>query len=96
MTDSPRSPVDRRRSHKVSNGRPGQIAFAQNHGRQGEECPGLAVRLAAASILNDIVARYHPLDECFSGTAILSRLGGLDLRDIALTRSIVTVALRRL
>jgi len=30
------------------------------------------------------------------GTAILSRLGGLEPRDIALTRSIVTVALRRL
>ena len=64
--------------------------------RQGEDCPGLGARLAAAAILNDIVARYHPLDECFSGTAILSRLGGLDPRDIALTRSIVTVALRRL
>jgi len=64
--------------------------------RQAEDCPGLAARLAAASILNDIVARYHPLDECFSGTAILSRLAGLEPRDIALTRSIVTVALRRL
>ena len=70
------------------------MVSAQN--KQGEDCPGLAARLAAASILNDIVARYHPLDECFSGTAILSRLGGLEPRDIALTRSIVTVALRRL
>ncbi len=69
---------------------------AQNNGREGEDCPGLAARLAAGAILNDIVSRYHPLDECFSGTAILSRLGGLEPRDIALTRSIVTVALRRL
>ena len=96
MTESPRPPADRRRSRKISNGRPGYIVSAQNHGREGEDCPGLAARLAAASILNDIVGRYHPLDECFSGTAILSRLGGLEPRDIALTRSIVTVALRRL
>ena len=96
MTESPLPPADRRRSRKISNGRPGYIVSAQNHGREGEDCPGLAARLAAASILNDIVGRYHPLDECFSGTAILSRLGGLEPRDIALTRSIVTVALRRL
>lgn len=96
MIDSPRSPPDRRRSHKVSNSRPGQILSSQTHALHGEDCPGLAARVAAAAILNDIVARYHPLDECFSGTAILSRLGGLDSRDIALTRSIVTVALRRL
>ena len=96
MTESPLPPADRRRSRKISNGRPGYIVSAQNHGREGEDCPGLAARVAAASILNDIVGRYHPLDECFSGTAILSRLGGLEPRDIALTRSIVTVALRRL
>ncbi|MGH6841606.1 MAG: RsmB/NOP family class I SAM-dependent RNA methyltransferase, partial [Methylocella sp.] len=64
--------------------------------RESETCPGLAARIAAAAILSDIIARCHPLDECFSGTAILSRIGGLDVRDIALARSIVTVALRRL
>lgn len=96
MTDTPRPPPDRRRSRKVSNTRPGHIMSAPNHGRPGEDCPGLAARLAAAAILNDIVARNHPLDECFSGSAVLSRLAGLDSRDIALTRSIVTVALRRL
>ncbi|MDQ6703122.1 MAG: MFS transporter, partial [Pseudomonadota bacterium] len=94
MTASPRPPTDRRRSRKVSNGRPNQLASGESRGRESEQCPGLAARLAAAAILNDIVARCHPLDECFSGTAILSRLGGLDPRDIALTRSIVTVALR--
>ena len=96
MTASPRPPADRRRSRKVSNGRPSQLASSESRGRESEQCPGLAARLAAAAILNDIVARYHRLDECFSGTAILSRLGGLEPRDIALTRSIVAVALRRL
>ncbi|MGH6830185.1 MAG: MFS transporter, partial [Methylocella sp.] len=95
MTASPRPPADRRRSRKVSNGRANQLASGESRGREGE-CPGLAARLAAAAILNDIVARCHPLDECFSGTTILSRLSGLESRDIALTRSIVTVALRRL
>jgi 16S rRNA (cytosine967-C5)-methyltransferase len=96
LTASPRPPADRRHGRKVSNGRPNQLASGESRGRESEQCPGLAARLAAAAILNDIVARCHPLDECFSGTAILSRLGGLEPRDIALTRSIVTVALRRL
>jgi 16S rRNA (cytosine967-C5)-methyltransferase len=63
---------------------------------QGKGCPGLGARIAAAAILSDVIARHHPLDECFSAEAALSRLGGLDLRDNALTRSIATVALRRL
>lgn len=61
-----------------------------------EQHPGLRARIAAAAIMSDIVARGHALDECFSDRAVLSRLAGLDARDIALTRSIVTVALRRL
>jgi 16S rRNA (cytosine967-C5)-methyltransferase len=96
LTASPRPPAGRRRSRKVSNGRPNHLASGESRGRESEQCPGLAARLAAAAILNDIVAGCHPLDECFSGTAILSRLGGLEPRDIALTRSIVTAALRRL
>ncbi len=96
LTASPRPPSDRRRSRKVLNGRPSHLPFSVDHGNQGEECPGLAARVAAAAILNDIISRYHPLDECFSAKAIPSRLGGLEPRDIALTRSIVTVALRRL
>lgn len=96
MTASPRPPADRRRSRKISNSHLSQPASGESRGREREQCPGLAARLAAAAILNDIVARCHPLDECFSGTAILSRLGGLEPRDIALTRSIVTIALRRL
>lgn len=60
-----------------------------------DEIPGLAVRVAAAAILNDIIGRSHSLDECFSTAAVVSRLTGFDARDIALARSIVTVALRR-
>lgn len=96
MTLSPRPPSDRRRSRKILSGRPHHPPFAVDQGQQGEDCPGLAARLAAAAILNDIIGRFHPLDECFSGKAIPSRLGGLDARDIALTRSIVTAGLRRL
>jgi 16S rRNA (cytosine967-C5)-methyltransferase len=58
--------------------------------------PGLAVRVAAASILRDVVGGGHGLDELFGARAVPSRLAGLDARDRALTRSIVTVALRRL
>lgn len=58
--------------------------------------PGLAVRVAAAAIISDIVQGGHTLDEKFAPDAAPSRLGGLDDRDRALARSIVTVALRRL
>ncbi len=58
--------------------------------------PGLSARVAAAAIISDIVQGGHTLDEKFSPDAAPSRLGGLDDRDRALARSIVTVALRRL
>jgi 16S rRNA (cytosine967-C5)-methyltransferase len=58
--------------------------------------PGLAVRIAAAAILRDVIAAGHSLDELFSARAVPSRLAGLDMRDRALARSIATVALRRL
>jgi 16S rRNA (cytosine967-C5)-methyltransferase len=58
--------------------------------------PGLAARLAAAAILRDVTAGGHTLDELFAAGVGLSRLAGLAPRDVALTRSIVTVALRRL
>ncbi|PNG27042.1 RsmB/NOP family class I SAM-dependent RNA methyltransferase [Methylocella silvestris] len=63
---------------------------------EAERHPGLPARLAAAAILNDIVGKAHSLEDCFSPGAIPSRLQGLDPRDVALTRSIVTAALRRL
>ncbi len=58
--------------------------------------PGLLVRLAAAAIISDIIYSGHRLDECFSPFAVPSRLVGLEPRDVALTRSIVTVSVRRL
>jgi 16S rRNA (cytosine967-C5)-methyltransferase len=58
--------------------------------------PGLAARVAAAAILRDVTAGGHTLDELFAAASGLARLTGLAPRDIALTRSIVTVALRRL
>ncbi len=58
--------------------------------------PGLAVRVAAAAIISDIVQGGHTLDERFAPDAAPTRLGGLDDRDRALARSMVTVALRRL
>lgn len=58
--------------------------------------PGLAVRIAAAAILRDVIAAGHSLDELFGARAVPSRLAGLDARDRTLARSIATVALRRL
>jgi 16S rRNA (cytosine967-C5)-methyltransferase len=58
--------------------------------------PGLAARIAAAQILADTLTMGRPLEERFSGENIHARLGALDLRDRALTRSIATVSLRRL
>lgn len=96
MNAPPRAPADRRRNRKASPGRPGQIGFAEAQRLEAEQHPGLPARIAAAAILSDIVAKFHSLDDCFSARAIPARLGGLDARDVALTRSIVTVALRRL
>lgn len=58
--------------------------------------PGLAVRLAAAQILSETLTQGRPLDDQFTGETPHARLSGLDARDRALTRSIATVALRRL
>lgn len=58
--------------------------------------PGLPSRIAAAHIIADIVQGGHHLDECFSPRAAPTRLTGLAPRDVALARSIVTAALRRL
>jgi 16S rRNA (cytosine967-C5)-methyltransferase len=58
--------------------------------------PGLAARIAAAQILADTLTLGRPLEERFSGENAHARLGGLDARDRALTRSIATVSLRRL
>ncbi len=96
MKEPPRPPVDHRRNSKTATNRPGHIASAAAQRLEAEQHPGLPARLAAAAIVCDIVGKAHSLEDCFSPGAIPARLGGLDARDIALTRSIVTVALRRL
>lgn len=58
--------------------------------------PGLAARNAAAAIIMDVVQGGHTLDDRFAADSNTSRLNGLDERDRSLTRSIATVALRRL
>lgn len=96
MNAPPRPPTARRPGRKASNNRPGQVAFAETQRQEAEQHPGLPVRLAAAAIFGDILAKGHSLEECFSAGAIPARLGGLEPRDVALARSIVTVGLRRL
>ena len=72
------------------------VAQAAADKAEAERHPGLMVRVAAALILRDIVAKGHLLEERFSLTAVPSRLATLDGRDRALTRSIVMSSLRRL
>ncbi len=76
--------------------KPPRLAAADLAKQEAVKIPGLAARLAAAAILRDVIVNGHTLDEIFAAPAGLSRLGGLAPRDIALTRSIVTAALRRL
>lgn len=102
-------PVRRRRGDLVDERRTGTRPAARRHGSAGnaaaqaaadraeaEKHPGLMTRVAAALILQDIVAKGHLLEERFSQVAVPSRLSTLDDRDRALARSIVTAALRRL
>ncbi|MCX8255701.1 MAG: MFS transporter, partial [Beijerinckiaceae bacterium] len=78
-------------------GSPGALAAQQAADRaEAERHPGLMVRVAAALILQDIVAKGHTLEDRFSPTAVPGRLQNIDGRDRALARSIVTAALRRL
>jgi 16S rRNA (cytosine967-C5)-methyltransferase len=76
--------------------KPPRMAAAELAKQEALKVPGLAPRLAAAAVLRDVLSNGHTLDELFSAPQGLSRLAGLEPRDIALTRSIVTVALRRL
>jgi 16S rRNA (cytosine967-C5)-methyltransferase len=96
LNGPPRPPSERHPGRGPASGIPGRTAGAEAQRQEALRHPGLAARLAAAAILRDIVVKGHSLDECFSPRAVLSRLGGLEARDIALVRSIVTVALRRL
>jgi 16S rRNA (cytosine967-C5)-methyltransferase len=57
--------------------------------------PGMAARVAAARAVAEALTLSRPLEERLAADLMLHR-GGLDPRDRALTRSIATVALRRL
>jgi 16S rRNA (cytosine967-C5)-methyltransferase len=72
------------------------MVSAEAQRREAERHPGLLVRTASAALLNDIITNGHTLDERLSPNAVPNRLVGLDARDRALVRSIVTVSLRRL
>lgn len=76
--------------------KPPRAAAAEIARQETMTVPGLAARIAAAAILRDVIANGHMLDELFAAGPGFSRVAGLDPRDIALTRSIVTAALRRL
>ena len=60
-----------------------------------DAAPGLAVRLAAAQAVADVLILARPLEER-GGGELESRFAGLDARDRALARSIATVSFRRL
>jgi 16S rRNA (cytosine967-C5)-methyltransferase len=97
LTAYTRPPRGSRRGQPASRARPpGQAPSSLTARLQVGDCAGLAARIAAAAVLSDVIARRHPLDECFAPDAALSRIGGLPPCDGALTRSIATVALRRL
>ena len=74
----------------------GQGSKAEAERLAAESHPGLAARVAAAAVAADIVASGHALDDKFAGPSLHSKLVGLEPRDVALARSIVTVSLRRL
>ncbi|MGH6682208.1 MAG: transcription antitermination factor NusB, partial [Bradyrhizobium sp.] len=76
--------------------KPPRAAAADVARQETMTVPGLAARVAAAAILRDVVTNGHTLDKLFASGTGLSRIGGLSPRDLALTRSIVTAALRRL
>ncbi|QXX75761.1 RsmB/NOP family class I SAM-dependent RNA methyltransferase [Methylovirgula sp. HY1] len=76
--------------------KPPRAAAADIARQESMTVPGLAARVAAAAVLRDVIANGHMLDELFAAGPGLSRVAGLDPRDVALTRSIVTAALRRL
>ncbi|ACB95692.1 RsmB/NOP family class I SAM-dependent RNA methyltransferase [Beijerinckia indica] len=61
-----------------------------------EQPAGLGVRRTAAAILRAIVTKGQALDDFFAPESNPEILAGLEPRDKALARSIVTVALRRL
>jgi 16S rRNA (cytosine967-C5)-methyltransferase len=74
-------------------------AFAARGRRERPEAPpppGLSARIAAAAALAGILGNGQTLDERFAADASAGRQIGLDLRDRALIRSLVTASLRHL
>ena len=61
-----------------------------------DTAPGLAARLAAAHAVADVLSLARPLEERVGAGEFEGRFAGLDARDRALARSIVTVSFRRL
>ncbi len=61
-----------------------------------DAAPGLAVRLAAAQAVADVLILARPLEERGGAGELEGRFAGLDARDRALARSIATVSFRRL
>lgn len=88
-----RRPDAKPRTQRSAGNQAAQVAAER---AEAEKHPGLMARTAAALILQDIVSKGHLLEERFSASAVPNRLQQLDGRDRALTRSIVTAALRRL
>jgi 16S rRNA (cytosine967-C5)-methyltransferase len=84
------------RNGAAKNKTPGRPQFQDQSANPALSHPGLAARIAAATIIIDVVQGGHTLDDRFAADATPSRLNGLDERDRSLTRSIATVALRRL
>jgi 16S rRNA (cytosine967-C5)-methyltransferase len=79
-----------------SKSRPGFVPAEAARDAEAAKVPGLPARIAAAHVIADVVQGGHRLDERFSPVAVPARLNGLSARDVALVRSIATVALRRL
>ena len=94
MADERRTGTKSAARRQGSAGNAAALAAAER--AEAEKHPGLKTRVAAALILQDIVAKGHLLEERFSNVAVPSRLATLNERDRALARSIVTAALRRL
>jgi len=94
--DNSRPPARRRIPPSKMPARQGFVPAEAVRDAEAAKVPGLPARLAAGSVVSDVVPGGHRLDDCFSPLAVPSRLTGLDARDVALVRSIATVSLRRL
>ncbi|CAN3991426.1 RsmB/NOP family class I SAM-dependent RNA methyltransferase [Methylocystis bryophila] len=95
-TQNSRSFLSKAKTSTKASPRQGFVLAEEAREAEAQKIPGLPARLAAAHVICDVVQGGHRLDECFTPFAVPNRLAGLDARDVALARSIATVALRRL